>query len=151
MASTRKKRAGSRPQSSAPAAQMSRRKNRLERNGKRAAILSNSKNFSNSKRKEFLDDLDQVYKDDTYVHATESKCRSKDTKNNTTSLEMKASSTAVKDLTVSKFSSKKGPDTESKVLPCLPLPPRIESQRKTRQTNVDLCKKEATSNTTYAI
>ena len=67
------------------------------------------------------------------------------------SLEMKASSTAVKDLTVSKLSSKKGPDTESKVLPCLPLPPRIESQRKTRQTNVDLCKKEVTSNTTYAI
>ena len=54
---------------------MSRRKNRLERNGKRTAILSNSKNFSNSKRKEFLDDLDQVYKDDNYVHATASKCK----------------------------------------------------------------------------
>lgn len=61
--SAKKRRQGARPQSSAPAAQMSRRKNRGERIGKRTALVSNQKKLRSSKCNDLLDDLDQVDKD----------------------------------------------------------------------------------------
>lgn len=142
----KKRRQGTRPQSSKPSAQMSRRKNRGERNGKRSTLLSsNQKKLSSRKCNEVLSDLEQVVKEtESVVATTERKSKDLDD-NNAANVEKKCNSVLKVVRTHKLNHDKQEQATESKILPLLPLPPRIDSSRKSKPQKPESSRQISTS------